>query len=166
MTFAPDQTRRAGLSPVVRTILFCLMMVALALVLWQMAQKPQESPGGTAMSYSDFMGQVDKSNVASAKLLEGRSTTQIQGQLRQPAQNFSATIPNEVIPDLMQRLQKQGTAVDVREAAGANPASTTSLLMNLAPLLVIFLLTFFIFRLRRNQRNRTQQSTPSSGPLG
>ncbi len=44
MTFAPNPPSRTGMSPVVRTILFWLMMVALAVVLWQMVQKPQNAP--------------------------------------------------------------------------------------------------------------------------
>ena len=165
MTFAPDQNRRPGMSSTTRTIIFWIMMMALAVFLWQWTSNSPNSTGAV-MSYSDFMSQVDKSNVASARLMEGRGTTQIQGQLRQPARNFAVTIPNETIPDLMQKLQKQGTAVDVHEAAGANPASATSLLINLAPLLVILLLAIFIFRMRRNRQNRPRQGTPSSGPLG
>jgi ATP-dependent Zn protease len=164
MTFAPAQNRASGSSRTTRTIIFWIMMMALAVFLWRWASN---SPTASKpMSYSDFAAQVDKSNVAAARLLEGRSTTQIEGQLRQPAQSFTATIPNEVIPDLLQKLQKQGTAVDVKEAPGANPASGTSLLMNLAPLLVILFLAIFIFRMRRRRQTPAQQGTPSSGPLG
>lgn len=166
MTFAPASTRRGGMSMTSRTLIFWIMMMALAVFLWRLASNTTNPPAAAPMSYSDFAAQVDKGNIASAKLLEGRSTTQIQGQLRQPAQNFAVTIPNEVIPDLMQRLQKQGTTVEVHEAAGANPASVRSLLINLAPLLGILLLAVFIFRMRRNQRSQSQQGTPSSGPLG
>jgi ATP-dependent Zn protease len=168
MTFAPQQSRGASVpSATARTVIFWVMMIALAVFLWRMASNPRNPPGGMAMSYSDFMTQLEKSNIAAAKLLEGRSTTQVQGQLRQPAtQTFTVTIPNETIPDLMQRLRNEGAVVDVNETAGANPASTTSLLINLAPLLVILLLAIFIFRMRRNQRNRSQQGTPANRPLG
>jgi ATP-dependent Zn protease len=118
------------------------------------------------MSYADLMSQVDKENIASAKLLESRSTTQIQGRLRQPVQNFTATIPNPTVTDLLQRLQKQGATVDVKEAMGANPASATSLLINVAPLLLIAVLAVFMFSRMRNRRHPPQQGTPSNRPLG
>jgi ATP-dependent Zn protease len=166
MTFAPNQPRRPGLTPALRMSLFWLMMIALAAVLWVVSSKSPNAPGGTEMSYADFMSQVDKNNIASAKLLETRSTTQIHGQLRQPVQNFTATIPNQAVTDLLQRLQKQGTTIDVRDAMGADPASATSLLINIAPLLVIAVLALFMFSRMRNRRTPPQQGTPSNRPLG
>lgn len=166
MTFAPNQSRRPGLTSAVRMSLFWLMMIALAAVLWLVSSKSPNSPGVAEMSYSDFVSQVDQNNVASAKFLESRSTTQIQGQLRQPAQNFTSTIPNQAVTDLLQRLRKQGTTIDVREAMGANPASATSLLINIAPLLVIAVLALFMFSRMRNRRTPPRQGTPSNRPLG
>jgi ATP-dependent Zn protease len=166
MTFAPAATRRSGMSFTSRTVIFWVMMIALAVFLWRMTTNPTNPSGAAAMSYSNFMTQLENSNIAAAKLLEGRSTTQIQGELRRPAQSFTATVPNETIPDLMQRLRNEGAAVEVKEAAGANPASAASLLINLAPLLVVMLMAIFIFMMRRNQRSRSQQGTPTSGSLG
>ncbi|HXO87279.1 MAG TPA: ATP-dependent metallopeptidase FtsH/Yme1/Tma family protein [Candidatus Acidoferrales bacterium] len=166
MTFAPHQPRRPALTPALRMSLFWLMMIALAAVLWLISSKSPNTPGATDMSYSDFMSQVEKNNIGSAKLLESRSTTQIQGQLRQPVQNFTATIPNQAVTDLLQRLRKQGATIDVREGMGANPASATSLLINIAPLLVIAVLALFMFSRMRNRRNPPQQGTPSNRPLG
>jgi ATP-dependent Zn protease len=166
MTFAPNQPRRPGLTPALRMSLFWLMMIALAAVLWLVSSKSPNPPGVTEMSYSDFMSQVDRNNVASARLLESRSTTLIQGQLRQPVQNFTSTIPNQAVTDLLQRLEKQGTTIDVREATGANPASATSLLINIAPLLVIAVLALFMFSRMRKRRTPPQQGTPSNRPLG
>jgi ATP-dependent Zn protease len=164
----PNSTQRSGGSAVTRTIIFWVMMIALAVFLWSMAsrqgpQQPQASP----MSYSDFMGQVDKNNVASVKLLEGRTTTKVQGTLREPATTFGATIPNEVIPDLTERLRKQGAAIEVHEATGADPASVVSLAENLAPILFIAVIAIFIFRARKRSAQLSQrQGTPSNRPLG
>jgi ATP-dependent Zn protease len=166
MTFAPHPPRRPGLTPALRMSLFWLMMITLAAVLWLVSSHSPDTPGLTEMSYADFMGQVDRNNVASAKLLESRSTTQIQGQLRQPAQNFTATIPNRSVTDLLQQLRKQGAAIDVRQAVGADPASATSLLINIAPLVVIAVLALFMFSRMRNRRTPPQQGTPSNRPLG
>jgi len=166
MTFAPNQPRRPGLTPALRMSLFGLMMIALAAVSWLVSSKSPNAPGVSEMSYSDFMSQVDRNNVASAKLLESRSTTQIQGQLRQPVGNFTVTIANQAVTDLLERLQKQGTAIDVRQAMGADPASTTSLLINIAPLLLIAVLALFMFSRMRSRRTPPQPGTPSNRPLG
>jgi ATP-dependent Zn protease len=166
MTFAPDRTRRTGLPPALRMSLFWLMMIALAAVLWLVSSKSSNPPGASQMSYADLMSQVDQNNIQSAKLLESRSTTQIQGQLRRPVQNFTATIPNQAVNDLLQRLQKHGASIDVKEATGANPASATSLLINVAPLLLIAVLAVFMFSRMRNRRNPPPQGTPSNRPLG
>ena len=88
VTFAPGQPQRMGISPVVRTVLFWLMMIALAFVLWQMASRPDSQKSASAMSYSDFMSQVDKNNIASAKLVVSQDTAEIQGQLRQLRPEF------------------------------------------------------------------------------
>jgi ATP-dependent Zn protease len=166
MTFAPNQPRRPGLTPALRMPLFGLMMIALAAVLWLVSSKSPNTPGVTEMTYSEFMSQVDTNNVASAKLLESRSTTQIQGQLRQPPGSFTVTISNRAVTDLLQRLQKQGTTIDVREAMGSEPASATSLLINIAPLLLIAVLALFMFSRMRSRRTPPQPGTPSNRPLG
>jgi hypothetical protein len=110
------------MSPV-RTFLFWLMMVALAAVLWKMANKSSEPAVGHPMSYSDFMNCVDQNDIAKVKLIESQSTAEIQGQLRRPPRNFTLTIPKETIPDLTERLQKQGTAVNVVESRSPDAGS-------------------------------------------
>jgi ATP-dependent Zn protease len=109
------------MSPVVRTLLFWPMMIALAAVLRKMANKDPEP--GQAMSYSDFLNCVDQINIANLNLIESQSTAEIQGRLRQPRQEFTVTIPKEAIPDLTRRLQKQGTVVDVVERKSSDTRS-------------------------------------------
>jgi len=152
-----------GLSPVVRTVLFWVMMIALAVVLWQMASKPNGQKSVSAMSYSDFMNQVDKNNVGSAKLLVSQSTAQIQGQLCTPGQNFSVTIPKEVIPDLTERLRKQGATVEVEEI---KDTKLTNLLVNFSPILLIVGIWIFMMRQMRAGRKQSPPGNPSSGPIG
>jgi ATP-dependent Zn protease len=166
MTIVPNPPRGAGPGPAVRIFLFWLM-VAWAVLLWKMASPSGPLPAARAMSYGEFLSQLDQGNIASAKLAEGPSTTQIQGQLRRPAEKFAATIPNDMIFDVTQHLQKQGATIDAREAAGANSASATSLLIKLTPLLLLLgALALLSFRGRLHQRLPAQQGTPSNRPLG
>ena len=163
MTLVPNQPQRMGLSPVVRTVLFWLMMIALAVVLWQMSSKSTNTKPRSAMSYSDFMNQVDKNNIASAKLVVSQDTAEIQGQLRDPVQNFSVTIPKEVIPDLTERLRKQGTIVEVAELSHT---STSEIIINLSPIIVIVGIWIYMMRRMQNRRNPPSQGGPANGALG
>jgi hypothetical protein len=165
MTFAPHPGRRAALTPALRISLFGLMIIGLAAEWWLVGSKSPNMPSATEMSDSDFVSQVDRNNIASAKFLESPTTTQIRGQLRQPVQNFTATIPNQAVADLLQKLEKQGATLDVRQALGANPGRPTSLLINMAPLLVVAVLALLMFSRMRNRRD-PPQGPPSNRPLG
>lgn len=151
------------MSTTVRTILFWVLMLALAVVLWQMAsrnQGPQTSTPATAMSYSDFMAQVDKSNVSSIRLLESPATAEVDGQLRDPQERFRTTIPKETIPALTDQLRRQGALVEVSEE---KRASNRDLILNLAPFLVILALWIVMFMMR-SRRNRPTQNPPPVSP--
>jgi len=104
MTFVPGRGGAARGSSAYRTVVFWIMMIALAAVLWQMASRSDERQRpASPMSYSDFMKNVDQNNVASAKLFLSQSTAGLQGTLRQPAQSFETTVPKDVVPDLTER---------------------------------------------------------------
>jgi hypothetical protein len=146
MTIVPSPPKGAGPGPAVRIFLFWLM-VAWAVLLWKMASPSGTSPAARAMSYGEFVSQLDQGNIASAKL--------------------AATVPNDVISDVTEHLQKQGATIDVREAAGANSASATSLLIKLTPLLLLLgALALLSFRRRLQQHLPAQPGTPSNRPLG
>jgi 2-C-methyl-D-erythritol 4-phosphate cytidylyltransferase len=162
VTFVPNQQPRMGMSITARTILFWLLMVALAVVLWQMASKDRSgAPAGSSstISYSDFMDQVDKSNVRSVKILESSSTAEVEGQLREPPQNFRVTVPKEVIPTLTDRLRKQGASIDVSTAKGADSRST---IINLLLIIVVVALWIFSMSRRRGGPKRNPPASPAT----
>ena len=159
MTFVPGQQRpyASGLSPQVRTVLFWVLMVALAVVLWQMASR-KSARSAPQMSYSDFMTQVDKGNVSEAHLYESPSTAQIQGHLREPASEFRTTIPKETIPGVVDRLRKQGAAVEVSEGRGydwKDQAFDWGV--------VVVLIGLWLFSMSRRGRGR-QTAPPTNAP--
>jgi cell division protease FtsH len=163
VTFAPNSSPRVGISPVIRTFLFWILMIFLAVVLWKMAQSNKNGGGWQTISYSDFMQHVDRNDVASVKLYTSQSTAEIQGEFRQPPQGFKVTIPKEVIPNLTERLRNQGSLVEVLEAANTGWANFA---MNIAPF--ILLVSFWIFMMRR-MRAKREPSAPidqSNRPIG
>ena len=135
-------------------------MVALAAVLWKMAEKDQPSgpsEPSASIGYSDFMAQVDKNNVASVRLLESPATAEVEGQLRDPQERFRTTIPKETIPALTEQLRKQGVPVQVSED---NSVGWPRLLANMAPFLLIVALWVFMIG-RRWRRARSIQNSPA-----
>ena len=156
MTFVPNQASRLGGMPVVlRTVLFWVLMAALAVVLWQISSK--NAPSGTPIGYSDFMAQVDKSNIASAKLIESSGTAEVVGQLREPPETFRTVIPKETIPALTEQLRKQGVAIEVSED---KTITWPRLIIDLLPFLAI--LGAWILMVSKRMRRRSGQNPPPS----
>ncbi len=165
MTFVPNQPGRtgtgAGMPAELRTVLFWLLMVVLAAVLWKMANNgkgsgPSAPP--SSLKYSDFMAQVDKNNVSSLKIVESPATAEVEGQLREPQERFRTTVPKETIPALTDRLRKQGVPVEVSED---NSVSWPRLLVNILPFLIILALWIFMIR-RRWRGTRSGQNPPAT----
>ncbi len=95
MSFAPNPRRGMGMSPVVRTVLFWALMVALASVLWLTSNTPKGRGSGRSISYSDFLQQADKNNIATATFALSQNTADVSGNLREPAQEYRTTVPRE-----------------------------------------------------------------------
>jgi ATP-dependent Zn protease len=130
MAFAPDERTAPQLSATRRTVIFWLLMLALGALLWKM----DSWQVGDELNYSDFMQQVDKNNVASAELLMGQRTSRVRGTLREPAKRYSAAVPTEAIPDLTDRLKKQGVSLTVSKRKIQLPGA----ILNYAPLILLF----------------------------
>lgn len=163
MSIIPNEAAQ-GMRSVRRTLLFWVLMLAIAAVLWQMASRDARNRMPVnSMSYSDFMGNVDRNNVATAKLYLSQSTAEMQGTLRQPPQAFVVTVPKEVIPDLTERLRKQGVSIEVAEKRHSN---STDLLTLLLPFTVFLVALILRMRWRRDQQRPPAGTQPSSGPIG
>jgi len=147
---------------VMRTILFWLLMLALAVVLWKMAQQGQGRPSSpsSSMSYSDFMAQVEKNNVASIRLVESPSTAEVEGQLRQPPDKFQTTIPKETIAALTEQLRKEGVPIEVSEQKKRTPED---LAIDISIFIALLGLWFYQV-MRRRAGSRPNPTTPSTTP--
>lgn len=164
MTFAPDQQQSyRGLTPQVRTVFFWVMMIALAVVLWQMLSRGKNAPVAPQMKYSDFMNQVDKGNVGVAHLYESPSTAEIQGRLRQPPDAFRVTIPKETVPDVTERLRKQGATVEV---SGTRSAGWADTVFNFIPFILLLLIWIFMMRRRVHRPQSPPPANAANRPIG
>ncbi len=151
MSFVPQDRPNPASRASVRTFLFGVLMFLLAALLWETTSLRSGRNSSQQLNYSDFMQQVDNTNIASAQLVMSQSTARIEGRLREGARPYTVTIPKEVIPDLTERLRKQNVPVSVSEA---NPLTFTTALLNFAPLAV--LVVYCIYVLKR--RLRPQQA--------
>lgn len=163
MTFAPDSSPRMGMPSAVRVFLFWGLMILLAVFLWRMFQTSNNGKQVQAINYSNFMQQVDLKNIASVRLYTSQSTTDIQGEFRQPPQGFKVTIPKEVIQPLMDRLRNQGVPIEVR--IGEN-TSWASFAINIAPFIMLLGLWVFMLKRRQTKPDQSKHNDLSNRPIG
>jgi cell division protease FtsH len=162
MTFVPhSRGNTAGLLSPVRTLLFWVLMVLLAVFLWQMVSKNGPSDQGSKLSYSDFMNQVDANNVQTANVGVAQTTADVSGKLRQPEVTYRSTIPRDTLTALLDKLRKAGVDVQVsQEKTGA-----ANFVIGIAPIILLVGLWLFMMRMRMKQgSNPPNQPTP--GALG
>jgi hypothetical protein len=72
------------------------------------------------MSYSEFMQQVEKDNIASGKFYMSQNTAEIRGNLRNPSDSFHATIPREQFTALTERLRRQSANMQTLKSPRAS----------------------------------------------
>jgi cell division protease FtsH len=153
MNSTPQTSQDGRLSPILRTVLFWLLMILLAVVLWKMTSSGPRAKNVRTLAYSEFLQQVDRNNVSAVKYFLAQNTAEIQGQLREPAEQFSVTVPKEAIPNLTDQLRKQGARIEVSQS---NSGDWTNFFVNFAPL--ILLVAFWIFMMKQFRRKREEKS--------
>ncbi len=133
-----------------RAVLFWLIMVLLAVVLWKMAgtsSKPA-APAAPAMTYSDFLNQVDNKNIQAVTVYPGRNTTGVRGKLRNNGGEFATTVPTETLSALTDKLRSQGATVEVQGGSGGGGWNRVE---NALPVILLFAVWVFAM-VRRTQR--------------
>jgi cell division protease FtsH len=130
----------------VRTILFWVMMIALAAVLWQMASKGGPTPHEEETNYSSFLDKVSAGSVKDVTIMLSPNSAELQGDYKDGTRFHGVTVANAAIPDVTKTLQDQKVAFNYKEVKEAN---WLSLVMTLAPILLI--LGFWIFMMRQMQ---------------
>ncbi len=131
----------------VRTILFWLVMIVLAVVLWHMA-----SSGGTAQhedepSYTTFLAQIQSGNIKEVTIALSQNSAEISGVYRENATKFrNVTVANSSIPDITKALQDKGVLINIKEVKNND---WIAFVVNFAPLILI--VGFWIFMMKQMQ---------------
>jgi len=131
----------------VKSVVLWVVLIAAAVVLWQMVKV-----GGTAskeqeINFSQFMSQAQDGNVSSVTI----TANDVHGQLHTPKdEGFHTVIPADY-PDLYKILQDKGVSVDIKP-----PSNTAwmSLLIDGVPILLIFALWIFMMRQMQTGGNK------------
>ncbi|MGH9710821.1 MAG: ATP-dependent metallopeptidase FtsH/Yme1/Tma family protein, partial [Candidatus Acidiferrales bacterium] len=124
----------------VKTILFWMAMIVLAVLLWRMASTGSQTARDQTPSYTDFQAQVQKGNVSEATIMLSPVSAEVDGEFREPKTKFRVTVPKETLSDLTKELQAKNVEVNIKEVRNND---WVSFLIDGVPfllLLVVFLI--------------------------
>jgi ATP-dependent Zn protease len=128
-----------------RTIVFWIFIVALFVVLWRVVSARGQSTRKLEPSYSEFKSQVDRGNVKEVTLYLSPNSYEVEGEYREPAQQFRVTIFKESSSDLTKELLDKGALMNVKAVTRAD---WINFLLTAAPL--ILLVAFWISTKKRS----------------
>ena len=114
----------------VRTILFWLLMILLAVVLWKMASTGGPTAHEDEPSYTNFLAKVQSGNVKDVTIYLSPNSAELQGEYRDGSKFRGVTIANTAIPDITKAFQDQHVLYNYKEVKDAN---WVSLLFNFGP---------------------------------
>ncbi|HXW18181.1 MAG TPA: ATP-dependent zinc metalloprotease FtsH, partial [Candidatus Acidoferrales bacterium] len=131
----------------VRTVLFWLVMVVLAVALWKMASTGGQSTHEDEPSYTKFLAQVQQSNIKEVTITLAQNSAEIDGEYRDSGAKFrNVTVANSSIPDITKALQDKGVLINIKEVKNSD---WLAFLVNSAP--VVLLIAFWIFMMKQMQ---------------
>ncbi len=134
----------SGINSAGRAILFWLIMVLLAVVLWKMASAGTQASRDITPNYTDFTAQLQKGNIKDVTIYLSQNTAEIRGDYREPAEHFrGVTVPNTILSDITSQLQQKGATIDIKEV---RTGDWVNMLINVLPLLLLVALWIFMMR--------------------
>ncbi len=127
-----------------RAILFWLIMVLLAVVLWKMASAGTQSSHELKPNYTEFTAQLQKGNIKDVTIYLSQSSAKIQGDYRQPSEHFQGVVvPTSVLSNITKQLQDKGATINIKEVSSGD---WMNLALNVLPLVLLIALWIFMMR--------------------
>ena len=130
----------------VRTILFWLLMILLAVVLWRMASTGGQSAHDDEPNYTNFLAKVQNNGVKDVQIYLSPNSAELQGEYREGGKFRGVTIANTAIPDVTKVLQDHNVIYNYKEVKNAD---WLTFLVNFGPLLLLVL--FWVFMMKQMQ---------------
>jgi cell division protease FtsH len=130
----------------IKTVVFWLVIVLSGILLWQVVKAGTGNVKQREINFSEFMSQVGQGNIADVTV----NGTDVNGKYRNDKAGFHTTVPPNY-PDMYKILQDKGVNITVKaEQGGGWP----TWLLNLAPLILLGALWFFMIRQMQTGGNK------------
>jgi cell division protease FtsH len=130
----------------VKTVVFWLVIVLSAFLLWQVVKNSSGGQKDKEINLSQFMSDVNQGNVSEVTI----NGQEVRGKYKSDKTQFHVTIPPNY-PDVYKTLQDKGVQVNVRDISGGG---WPSWLFNLAPIILLAALWFFMIRQMQTGGNK------------
>jgi len=141
----------------VKTLVFWMVIAVSAMLLWQIVRSNRQAQASPEVSYSQFISDVEAGSVASV-FIRG---TEIRGEYRGGKGPFRLTGPSN--PGVyLDELRSKG--VEVRFGDASQNSTPMQVLGNLAPLVLLGALWFFMIR-QMQRRRQPPPPGPGAGPI-
>jgi cell division protease FtsH len=127
----------------VRTILFWLFMILLAVVLWKMASTGGQSAHEDEPSFTKFLAQIQSGNIKEVTINLSQNSAEIEGEYREGGKFHNVTVANSSIPEITKSLEDKGVLINVKEVSRAD---WIIVLVNAAPILLLVAIWIFMMR--------------------
>jgi cell division protease FtsH len=129
----------------VKTVIFWLVIVLSAFLLWQVVKNSSGGQKDTERNWTQFMSDVNQGNVQEVTI----NGQEVRGKYRD-GKGFHTNVPVN-FPDMYKTLQDKGVQVTVRDISGGG---WPSWLFNLAPIILLAALWFFMIRQMQTGGNK------------
>jgi cell division protease FtsH len=130
----------------VKTVLFWLVIIVSALLLWKVVQSANAGPKEKEVNFSQFMSDVDQGNVKDVTI----TGMEVRGKYKNDNSGFHTTAPANY-PDMIKVLRDKGVSITIHDISNG---SWPTWLLNLAPLVLLAALWFFMIRQMQTGGNK------------
>jgi cell division protease FtsH len=130
----------------VKTVLFWAVIIVSAFLLWQVVRTGSNSQKDKEVNFSQFMSDVDQGIVREVTVIG----VEVRGKYKSDNSAFHTTVPPN-FPDMYKTLRDKGVSINVKDISNG---TWPSWILNLAPLLLLAALWFFMIRQMQTGGNK------------
>jgi cell division protease FtsH len=130
----------------VKTVVFWMVIILSAVLLWQVVKAGNTGQKDKDINFSQFMADVDQGNVKEVTI----SGMEVHGKYRNDNSGFHTTAPANY-PDMIKALKDKGVSMTFKDM---NSGGWPTWLLNLAPLILLAALWFFMIRQMQTGGNK------------
>ena len=130
----------------VKTVVFWLVIVVSAFLLWTVVKQGGAGQKDKEVNFSEFMSDVDQGNVKEVTIIG----MEVRGKFQNDNSLFHTTVPANY-PDMIKTLRDKGVNITIKDISNG---SWPSWLLNLAPLVLLAALWFFMIRQMQTGGNK------------